>query len=205
MYEVRTNRARDRKSRDGQFFPEVERIIKRFFHERFDAVVVSIGPGMFTSLRIGLSLAKSLTYVYDLPLVTVNTLDIIGVPLSLLRSPVLAAINAYHRELYVALYQDGVRITGYELMEVKKAACLLPQVTVVAGSGGIELQNVVKKGKGAEIEFVRDECWQPSAAKAAAIALPRIEEKKFDDPTTLEPFYLKRTDAERNYDKIHAK
>lgn len=205
LYEVKTNRSRDSKSRDGRFFPEAEYILERFSEGKFGAVVVSIGPGMFTSLRIGLSLAKGLVHANKVPLIAINTLDIIGMPLSLYRYPALASINAFHHEVYVALYKNGTRISDYALMEVDDAAkAFLGQVAVIAGSGAVEMLKVVGQGERKNVVFTDDEFLQPSASKAVSIALPRIEKKQFDDPELLEPFYIKKTDAERNYDKTHA-
>ncbi len=62
LYEIRKNRLADEKRRDAQFFTEAKRLIDYFGRDNIGAIAISIGPGMFTSLRVGLGLAKDLSW-----------------------------------------------------------------------------------------------------------------------------------------------
>jgi tRNA threonylcarbamoyladenosine biosynthesis protein TsaB len=203
IHEIKRNRLAGKRSRDAQFFTEAKMLVDNF-QDDIGAIAVSIGPGMFTSLRIGLSLAKGFALAQKIPVVTVNTLDVIGISLSFVGLPVLAAINAYHQEIYAALYKNGKRMTDYLLTTPLDITKTIKERTVVIGTG-IE---VFKKNRKAlrhkNLQFIEDNFLPPSASRVVKIALPRISAGEFDVPELLEPFYIKRTDAERNYNKTDA-
>jgi len=77
---------------------------------RVDALVVTTGPGSFTGIRVGVSLAKSLSFSLNLPLVGVPTLD--GIAFSLVSSGVVCSlIPAYRNSFFAAFfYKDGENI-----------------------------------------------------------------------------------------------
>ncbi len=202
--EIRKNRTMYAGSRDAQFFTEAERLMETFKNQQIDAIAVSIGPGMFTSLRIGLSLAKGIAFAKNIPVVAVNTLDIIGISAAFFDHPVIAVIDAYHQEVYAALYRKNNRVTDHLLISPKKIEQIVTGRTVVVGSGVEVLRKCEALGSNKDLIYISDGSFLPVATKVIKIALPLIEAGKFDDVETLEPFYIKKTDAERNYDKTNA-
>jgi tRNA threonylcarbamoyladenosine biosynthesis protein TsaB len=200
LFELKKNRDADKKSRDAQFFSEIQRLVRDV--HGFDAIAVSIGPGMFTSLRVGLSLAKGFALAHTMPVVAVNTLDAIGIPLRFMEQYVLAVINAYHEEIYAALYRNGERLSDYVLVTPDTIGDFIRGKTYIVGSG----VDVIKKARTAltkDIVFIDDTFLLPDASKIVTLALPRLESGSVDDPEQLEPFYIKQTDAERHYDTTH--
>ncbi len=204
LYEIRKNRLADEKSRDAQFFAEAKRLIEYFGRDNISAVAISIGPGMFTSLRVGLSLAKGLALAQHIPIVAVNTLDVIGLSVAFLKHQILATINAYHQEIYAALYKNGRRLTEYLLTTPSAVEELIRTETIIVGSGVAVIQRDNALSKSEKLQFVTDEHFLPTAAKVIKIALWRIQSGQFDAPEDLEPFYIKKTDAERYYNKTNA-
>lgn len=82
-----------------------------------DGVAVSIGPGSFTGLRIGLSSAKGLCYAFAKPLITVPTL--LAIAAATFRSSpsarkILVALDAKKGDFYVGLYANGLQISEIE-------------------------------------------------------------------------------------------
>lgn len=201
LYEFRKQREFEG-HRDALIFEEAKRLVDPMGQGTIDAIAISIGPGMFTSLRVGLSLAKGIAAVHGTPLVAVNTLDVIGVKPSCLVSPVVAVMNAYREEVYAAFYNKGERTGDYLLTTPAKLLRMIdvdtfvicPHCDVLEGSG-FDRNN---------LNIMNDDCYLPSASKVVSLALPRIRVGDFDDMEFLEPYYIKRTDAERNYDKDNA-
>ena len=187
---------------DAGLFKEAKDILDSLRNENLGAIAVSLGPGMFTSLRVGLSLVKGIALVNNTPVVAVNTLDVIGVPPSLPGIRITAVVNAYRGEIYAAFYESGERASDYLLLTPDsllkmlgdKGTILGPGVEVVTGAGPI----------GAGIELRGSEEYLPTAKKVIALALPLIRNRDFNDIQFLEPYYIKKTDAERNYAKGNA-
>ena len=189
-------------SRDARIFEDAKRIVEEVGGENIEAIAISIGPGMFTSLRVGLSLAKGLSMVYGTPLVAVNTLDSIGIQPSCVTSPVVAVINAFRGEVYAAFYEQGKRTSDYLLKKPSELLNMIEGDALVIGPGVEILKDSTSIRNGLDING--DERYNPSASKVVALALPRVKQRDFDDIEFLEPFYIKKTDAERNYDKGNA-
>jgi len=201
LYEFRKQREFEG-HRDALIFEEAKRLVDSVGGGNISAIAISIGPGMFTSLRVGLSLAKGIAMVNGTPLVAVNTLDVIGVKPSCLVSPVVAVMNAYREEVYAAFYNKGERTGEYLLTTPSRllrmlsggAFVICPRCDVLDDSR-LDTSN---------LNIMKDDCYLPSASKVASLALPRIKAGEFDDIEFLEPYYIKKTDAERKYDKDNA-
>jgi tRNA threonylcarbamoyladenosine biosynthesis protein TsaB len=186
-------------ARDALIFEEAKRIIDSDDGKNIGVIAISIGPGMFTALRVGLSLAKGIALVKNIPLVTANTLDSIGVPPSYQSSPVIAIINAYRGEVYAASYEKGKRKSDYLLVKPEEILENLNEPAMLIGPGVEIIRGLAANYENAEVRD--DDCYLPNASKVVSLSLPRVRQQDFDDIEFLEPFYIKKTDAERNYAK----
>jgi tRNA threonylcarbamoyl adenosine modification protein YeaZ len=149
-----------------------------------------------------LSLAKGIALVKNIPVVAVNTLDSIGVEPSYQMPPVVAVINAYRGELYAASYEKGKRTSDYVLVTPEEVLKELNRHTVFIGPGVDIIRGLAANYRNAELKD--DDCYLPDATKVVSLALQRVGQEDFDDIELLEPFYIKKTDAERNYAKGNA-
>lgn len=101
---------------------------------------VTVGPGSFTGLRVGLSFALGLGAALDCPVVGLSTLD--GLAASVPpKGIVVAAIDARRGQVYIRAFKDGVAVSEAEALAIADAAALIlslqpdGEVTIV-GSGG---------------------------------------------------------------------
>lgn len=187
---------------DGAIFEEARRLIDKVGGKGIDAIAISIGPGMFTSLRVGLALAKGIALVKHTPLVAVNTLDVIGVQPSHPAAVIVAVVDAYRGEVYAAFYSEGLRTSDYLLTTPARLLEKLHGNSLIVGPGA-HIFAATALGRG-NICVSDDDRYLPTAPKVVTLALPRIEQGSFDDIDFLEPYYIKKTDAERKYDKGNA-
>ena len=73
-----------------------------------DQVVVGMGPGPFTGLRVGITFAHTFALAREIPVIGVCSLDAIDIK----QSEYTVAIDARRKEIYWAKYRDGVRVLG---------------------------------------------------------------------------------------------
>jgi len=147
---------------------------------QIEAVAVGIGPGLFTSLRVGVVTAKTLALMLEVPLVGVCSLDALAQPHP---GRVVACVDARRGEVFVASYADGVR------QDEPRA---LPPGDVPEGLlvGNGHLAYPAELGSRAAVSGV------PTADAVVALALPRLERGEVEDALGLEPLYVRRSDAE---------
>jgi tRNA threonylcarbamoyl adenosine modification protein YeaZ len=147
------------------------------------AVVAGLGPGPFTGLRVGLVTAASLADALHIPVYGVCTLDALGWAPGPGRT--LVATDARRKEVYWAVYEDGLRLTGPSVG--KPDALPLPEGVIAAvGDGALRYADVLGLP-------VRDEPRYPPPAGLVALAADRIRDKAPSERLT--PLYLRRPDA----------
>lgn len=160
-----------------------------------DAVAVSKGPGSYTGLRIGVSVAKGLCYALDKPLIAVDTLQamaknpsLINEDSSTLFSPM---IDARRMEVYTAIYdkENNIveNITAKIIDEHSFSESLKDNQIVFFGDGADKCREIL----GSNPNAIFSDKGLPSAKFINQIALEKFSKKEFEDVAYFEPYYLK--------------
>lgn len=171
-----------------------------------DAVAVSMGPGSYTGLRIGVAAAKGLCYSLDKPLIAVPTLQAMAwglidpsPPAPSPRPPLLAGeeevwcpmLDARRMEVYCAIFdRDLEEIAPTDAVIVNEdsfAAQLAKGVVIFGGEGAGKCIEVL--GHHPNARFVSG--FETSARHMIPLALKRFNSATFEDPAYFEPYYLK--------------
>ncbi len=152
------------------------------------AVIVGVGPGPFTGLRVGLVTAAAFADTLAIPAYGVGTLDAIGAAAG--PGTVLVATDARRREVYWAVYRDGVRVTEPSVDRpaglVDSIAFQTAGVRAAVGAGARLYASVIGLP-------IRDEPTYPPASALASLAAARVLAGAPTEPLT--PLYLRRPDA----------
>ena len=77
-----------------------------------DQVIVGMGPGPFTGLRVGIAFAQSFALAREIPVIGICSLDAIDIQVEIDHEDYIAAIDARRKEIYWARYQGGQRVEG---------------------------------------------------------------------------------------------
>jgi tRNA threonylcarbamoyladenosine biosynthesis protein TsaB len=185
-----------RRTHSERLLPAVVRILEdaQLTVGDLSALTVSLGPGSFTGLRIGIMTAKTLAWSLDLPLLGIPTLDAMAWSMRYCRGLLCPALDCRRGEAYSALYiADGSsepqRQTEYLALPLEELKARAEAFSLVkywygdldlTGQGGI----VVTGGHSL-----------PRAGSVAELAQRRLASGDSDDPASLVPLYVRKSAA----------
>jgi tRNA threonylcarbamoyladenosine biosynthesis protein TsaB len=174
--------------------------------EDLHGIAISIGPGSFTGLRIGLSVAKGLSLGAGLPLVAVPTLSslarrVIDAAPTSRPGAVLATINARRDEVYCQLFRTRSGgcdpVWGPKDLPVAELAEELGEPDLVlTGDGSAKVVRFLSEmNPPPPVRVAEPGIARCSAATVALMGVRLLAEGKRDDPSSLEPIYVKEFSA----------
>ncbi len=162
----------------------------------FDAVAVSCGPGSYTGLRIGTSIAKGICYGRDLKLLAVPTLELMAVPVLLRHEEIeddallCPMIDARRMEVYAAIYDRSlkpVREIQADIVDETTYQTFLQQHPVYFfGNGATKCMEKIQHPNAHLIEGI-----EPLAKWMFPLAEKRFLNEQYEDVAYFVPFYLK--------------
>lgn len=154
-----------------------------------DAICVSKGPGSYTGLRIGVSSAKGFAFGLNLPLLAINSLQILAeMQINKGFDLIIPMIDARRMEVYTAQFDtNGNQLTATEAKVIDETSFeeLKGKKIVFVGDGAEKCQEVLAHLDATFVQIF------PSAKYMCEQAEKRFEEKQFEDVAYFEPYYLK--------------
>ncbi len=159
------------------------------FHD-LDAVAVSMGPGSYTGLRVGLAAAKGFCYALKLPLITVNTLAILANSVKEEAVEYIAAlIDARRMEVFAAVYDkemiEVMAPLAMILQENSFGSILVSHKVLFCGSGSKKIQTVLSHSNASRIDTGK------TFNSLAKLSYTCFLQRLFADIAYAEPLYLK--------------
>jgi tRNA threonylcarbamoyladenosine biosynthesis protein TsaB len=160
-----------------------------------DAVAVSCGPGSYTGLRIGASMAKGICYGRNIPLIALPTLKVLCVPILLMDelpedALLCPMIDARRMEVYAAIYDRAlseVKPVSADIIEADSYKEFLDKQPVYFfGNGAAKCKEVIKHPNARFVDDI-----QPLARWMFPLADREFLNGTFQDVAYFEPFYLK--------------
>ncbi|MBP3232368.1 MAG: tRNA (adenosine(37)-N6)-threonylcarbamoyltransferase complex dimerization subunit type 1 TsaB [Anaerovibrio sp.] len=191
--------------------PHVEQVLSMAGLNREDisGVAVSIGPGSFTGLRIGLAAAKAIAYGLDIPLIGVPTMEGLAWHYPVPGVVVAGFIDAQKGNVYTAHYKwtgsgfDEIR--PIQVLPVTEAVALCEEVqgTVVAVGDMVNKKIAKLDGLPDNLLLPPKHMLMPRGANIAMAGLQRLASGLSDSVMNLEPIYIRRSEAEVLWEKRH--
>ena len=154
-----------------------------------DAVSVSMGPGSYTGLRIGVSAAKGLCFALDIPLISIPTLDSLSRKININDGYIVPLIDARRMEVYTAIFDSKyscIEPTSAKILDAKSYNKILKSDSVYFVGNATQKLNTIINHKNAVFSEQL-----PSASQMCSLSHQKFEAKIFEDTAYFEPYYLK--------------
>ena len=173
--------------------------------ENTDRIAVSIGPGSFTGLRIGLAAAEAMAYAWQCGICGVNTLEAMAYNIPVEGVVLVPVLDAQKGNFYAAFYEwtDGelrkvrpVEMADRETLLQQLQACGKP--VLLMG----ECEKLMKKELPDGISVAPEQVRLPKAS-SVALAAEDTELLTGEDVFTLRPYYIRKSEAEELWEKRH--
>ncbi len=186
----------------SSIIPAVDAILKKakLSLGKIDCFGIGLGPGSFTSLRVGLSTVKALSLATGKPVVGIPSLDATALAVAdKTNKKVCVLMDAKRNLVYGCLYHkqgaELVRDTEYLLVSLEKIWEKMDTDTVWVGDALKVFQRQIKeleqtKKPAIRLELAKERFWYPEAKYLSRLVLPRARQKRFDNPDKLVPLYL---------------
>ena len=170
-------------------------------------IAVGLGPGLFTSMRVGITMAKTLAQSLAVPIVGLPSLDVLAYPVRYSGRLICAAVDAKRGELFYSFYRPvpgGIgRETDFEAGPPSRLAADLQtrrgDILLVGNGALMYRQELVEAG--AHVEFASPSRGYPEAASLVELAVPRLVREEFDRLYDVRPIYVRKADAQIAWDK----
>jgi tRNA threonylcarbamoyladenosine biosynthesis protein TsaB len=171
-------------------------------------VAVSLGPGLYTGMRVGVATAKALAQTLSLPIIGMASLDLLAYGVRYASETICAVLDARRNEVFNAFYRaspGGIqRMTGYRVERPERLATGIesrPEDVLVVGNGALLYRHLFEDLHSvAEIGTMSDAF--PDALSLVELALPRLYREEFDPIDNLKPLYLRRSAQRIQWERV---
>jgi len=167
-------------------------------------VAVDLGPGLFTGLRVGVAAAKAMAYALRVPMIGVPSLDLVAFPVRYSPKLIVAAVDARRGELFTAFYRQvpgGIqRLTPHHVVSPEDLASELlatAEECVLVGDGAVRYREVFEGLH--KVEIIEEGLAYPAASSLVMLAHAQALREQWVKPWDLQPLYLRKPDAEINW------
>ena len=194
-----------KKGNFGSLMPSVDHLLAMTDTGPGDlsCIAVAIGPGSFTGLRIGISLAKGLCHALEIPVVGVSSLEALASQIPFATFPVVPLLRSRKGEVFTAKFT----LNNYHQIERQqedisiKLADLLPTLrkkVFVVGDNFEEQGPVFQSRDEASPILAPPHFWNLKASSIGVVGLSKLIRNDLDDPYGIEPIYLRPPDIRPN-------
>jgi len=184
------NRWRCERNHTVELLPAIDKLLEDAGVHRSDltAVFVSLGPGTYTGLRVGISVAQGIARALSIPALGVGRLELDAYPHAAHPSPIIAVHRAGRGDLAWATYQSNPwrELTAPGLSKPEQLAEVIPNGALVTGEVDESLATLLSNRAS-----IAESPTYGRASSLAELAFPRLKAGETAEPALLRPIYLR--------------
>jgi len=159
--------------------------------QNLDGLAVTVGPGSFTGLRVGMATVQGLAVGAGLPVVGRSSLEVLASQLSNQTVPVVALVDAWREEVYAAAYAGGASLQPPRAGRPEALASDFPSGCVFVGDGALRHRDTLLRLR-PEARILEPDLFL--AVPLARLALTELRAGRAQDASTLAPLYIRGAD-----------
>lgn len=192
--------------------PQIEQLLERCKIDKksIELLAVSMGPGSFTGLRIGLATAEAMAYSWQCCLHGVDTLEALAYNIPVEKIVLVPVLDAQKGNYYQAIYEwqkgELVKLAPVEVVSKDK---LLERIELLAGDKQAlllgECQKLAKLDLPENVKLAPEVLRMPKGSSIALAALKDFDAEQDKKIFGLEPYYIRRSEAEELWEQRHNK
>lgn len=193
----------------GEFLlPAVEFLMRQanLTYRNLSAIAVGLGPGLFTGMRVGIATGKTLAQALSVPIVGVASLDLLAFDVRYSNKLICPVLDAKRREVFFSFYRQvpgGItRTSQYQVGSPDRLLAELEgrgEEVLLVGNGALLYRSQLEEAE--KIEFGSLSNAFPRATSLVELVMPRLFREDFDRLFDVEPLYMRRSDAEINWER----
>lgn len=204
-----------KKTHSETLMPMVDQLLRDCNRSLQDvtALAITIGPGSFTGLRIGLAAIKGLSMAAGIPVAGISTLDVLAHNISFTDALVCPLLNARKQEVYTAFYDNynyyphrvseemACSPQEFTAMAMEKAQELGKNRIILLGDGYDPYSELFVDNLGAKLLIAPSHLMLTRASALGSLAMERVNRMDFDEIFTMRPKYIRLSEAENKLGK----
>lgn len=177
-------------------------------YRNLGGIAVSLGPGLFTGMRVGVATAKALAQTLSVPIVGLSSLDTLAYEVRYSQKTICAVLDARRNEVFHAFYRPSPgglqRMTDFRVERPENLAIGIasrPEEVLMVGNGALLYREIFAE-LGSVVEIGTMSHAFPNARSVVELALPRMYREEFDSLYDLRPLYLRRSAKKIQWERI---
>ena len=173
-----------------------------------DGWAISLGPGSFTGLRIGVSTVKGLAFATRKPVAGLSTLDVLASQVSPTSALICPILDARKGEVYTALYRYEERnilkrLSAYQAIMPEKLVKTIQEETIFIGDGVKTYGDYIGHSLSSFAIFPPFSFNIPRGSTVARLGLEYLQKGSHLDLATFTPIYVRASEAEIKWQETH--
>lgn len=202
-----------RRTHSERLMPAIQQLISDagLSPQDLGGIAVSIGPGSFTGLRIGITTAKSMAFALGIPVVGVPTLDALAAQFPYSKRIICPILDAQKGRVYTALYDTSEgyprRLSEYEVLDIKELTSRVINAgePVIISGEAADFSEQLQQVDPLLLTVASPLNRMPRGASSAVLGMRQLISGIGQDPQTLLPLYIRRSEAEELWEQRHSK